>query len=465
VSVDRLGAGDASFLYAEDATMPMHAGGVLIVRPPRDGFDYDAFVEFIVDRLSLAPRYRQRLATVPAKLANPVWVDDDEFDIGYHVRRSALPRPGTRKQLAELVSRLMSRRLDRARPLWEIYLVEGLSRGQVAIITKAHHALVDGVHTFDISEILLDTGKHPAPRSGIAWRPRRTPTRAELVARTMRDYARRPQTVLDTWRTGISDVKTTSRRMGELVGSIVSTARRVAAPPSASPLNVPIGAQRRFTMTTTKLEDYRTVSHRQRCSVNDVALATISGALRTWLMSRGEVVRTSTTLRAMLPVSVRPSAQSAVDPTDGVATIFVDLPIGEPNALVRLSQIAYATAGHRESERAISARTLVSLTEFAPPTVHSLAAQVTQGLTNRVYNLVITNVPGPQHPLYAAGCRLLEMYPVVSLSKNQALAIGLTSYNGTVCYGLNADRDAMGDVAALGQMIEESLAELVGLCQ
>lgn len=463
--MDRLGAGDASFLYAEDATTPMHVGGVLIVRPPRDGFDYDGFVEFVIDRLSLAPRYRQRIAMVPAKLANPVWVDDNEFDIGYHVRRSALPRPGTRQQLAELVSRLMSRRLDRARPLWEIYLVEGLPRGQVAIITKAHHALVDGVRTFDISEALLDTGPDPAPRSGAAWRPRRPPTRLELVARTMRDYARRPQTALETWRTGVADVKMTSRRVGELVGSLVATARQVAAPPPASPLNVPIGAQRRFAMTSTRLEDYKSVSRRQKCSVNDVALAAISGALRTWLMSRGEAVRTSTTLRAMLPVSVRPSARSTDSPTAGVSTIFVDLPIGEPNALVRLSQIAYATVGHRESDQAISARTLVSLTEFAPPTVHSLAAQVTQSLTNRVYNLVITNVPGPQHPLYAAGCRLLEMYPVVSLSKNQALAIGLTSYNGTVCYGLNADRDAMGDVAALGQMIEESLAELVGLCE
>ncbi|PRZ38579.1 WS/DGAT/MGAT family acyltransferase [Antricoccus suffuscus] len=463
--MDRLNAGDASFLYAEDATMPMHVGGVFVVRPPRGGFDFDRFVELIVDRLSLAPRYRQRIATVPAKLANPVWIDDEEFDIGYHVRRSALPAPGSSKQLAELVSRLMSRRLDRSRPLWEIYLVEGLPRGRVAIITKAHHALVDGVRTFDISEILLDTSSIPEKRLLTEWHPRKTPSHIELLAASMRDYARRPRTVLDTWRAGISDAKTTSKRLAEIAGSIVTTARKVAQPPSASPLNVPIGAQRRFAMTCTKLDDYKIVSHRQKCSVNDVALATISGALRTWLMARGEAVRTSTTLRAMLPVSVRPSARSAVGPADGLATIFVDLPIGEPNALVRLSQIAYATAGHRESEQAISARTLVSLTEFAPPTVHSLAAQVTQGLTKRVYNLVITNVPGPQHPLYASGGRLVEMYPVVSLAKSQALAIGLTSYDGTVCFGLNADRDAMGDVDALSQMIEESLAELVGLCE
>ncbi len=463
--MDRLNAGDASFLYAEDATMPMHVGEVLIVRPPRGGFDYDRFVELIVERLSLAPRYRQRIVCVPAKLANPVWVDDEDFDIGYHVRRSALPVPGSPKQLAELVSRLMSRRLDRNRPLWEIYLVEGLPRGKVAVITKVHHALVDGVRTFDISEILLDTNRIPEHQPAVEWHPRKKPSHLELVAGSMRDYARRPQTVFETWRAGISDAKTSSKRLAELAGSIVSTARRVAQPTSPSPLNVPIGAQRRFAMTSTKLEDYKTISHRQKCSVNDVALATISGALRTWLMSRGEAVRTSTTLRAMLPVSVRPSARSAVTPADGVSTIFVDLPIGEPNALVRLSQIAYATAGHRESEQAISARTLVSLTEFAPPTVHSIAAQVTQSLTNRVYNLVITNVPGPQHPLYAAGGRLLEMYPVVSLAKNQALAIGLTSYDGTVCFGLNADRDAMGDVDALGQMIEESLAELVGLCE
>ena len=462
---DRLSASDASFLYAEDATTPMHVGAVLLVNPPGGGFDYDLFVELINERLSLAPRYRQRIATVPGKIANPVWVDDEEFDIGFHVRRSALPKPGSNEQLAELVSRLMSRRLDRDRPLWEIYLVEGLSRGRTAIVTKAHHAMVDGVQTLDISEILLDTTRTPLRPQTPEWKPRRKPSHVQLITDAMRDYAHRPQSVLETWRAGIADVKTTSERVSDIVGTVIGAMRSVARPPGASPLNVPIGSQRRFAMTSTSLADYKIIRKRQDCSVNDVALATLTGALRTWLMSRGEVVRTSTTLRAMLPVSVHRPPRLADTPTGNVSAIFVDLPIGEPNALVRLSQISYGTAAPRGSDQTIGARTLVSLTELAPPTLHSLAAQVTQGLAHRVYNLVITHVPGPQRPLYAVGGRLLEMYPVISLMKNQALAIGLTSYNGTVCYGLNADRDTMGDVASLGQMIEESLAELVGLCQ
>ncbi len=458
---DRLNPLDVSFLYMESPTTAMHVGGVAIFQPPEAGLDYDRLVELISQRIALVPRYRQKVRWVPARLANPVWVDDSEFDVTYHVRRSALPRPGSDAQLRELVGRLMSRQLDRNRPLWEIYLVEGLSGGRVAIVTKTHHAMVDGVSAVDIGTVILDLTATPRQVPDDDWSPRPEPGPLSLVTHAVTDLVGRPSQAVDTARTAVGDARATTDKVLSVAGGVLAQVRSMARPARDSPLNAVIGEQRRFGMAATDLDDYKRVRKAHGGTVNDVVLASVSGALRTWLLTRGETVTAATTIRAMVPVSVR-ADQHRGELGNRVSSYFVDLPVGEGSAVMRLHQVSFAMRAHKESGSAVGADALVQLSGFAPPTIHSLGARVASGFTRRLFNLVVTNVPGPQFPLYAAGARMLSVYPVVPLAKGQAVSIGLTSYDGGVYYGLNADRDAMPDIDVLASCIEESLAELVG---
>jgi diacylglycerol O-acyltransferase len=470
---DRLSPLDVSFLYLEEPTTPMHVGGVLVFDPPAarpsagpedppaPRLDYDSLVRRIGNRIGLVPRFRQKIRWVPGHLANPVWVDDDEFDVSYHVRRSALPRPGTMPQLRELAGRVQARALDRNRPLWEIYVVEGLEHGRTGIITKTHHAMVDGVSAVDLGSVLLDLSPDAAPPVVAEWSPRQPPSPAGLVAAAAAEWLRRPAAIVDTVRGGVTDARANAGRATRAVGGVLSTLRTTVRSAPSSPLNADIGQQRRFGTADTDLDDYKRVRKHHGGTVNDVVLATVSGALRAWLLTRGEPVTPATVIRAMVPVSVRPAG-----PADGtgnrVASYFVDLPVGEPSPVVRLQRVSFEMRGHKDSNQAVGAQALVAMAGFAPPTVHALASRVASGLSRRLFNVVVTNVPGPQFPLYMAGGRLLSMYPVVPLSKGQAVSIGLTSYDGGVFYGLNADRDAMPDVDVLAGCLVESLAELVG---
>ena len=458
---DRLSPLDVSFLYMETPTTAMHVGGVAVFDPPAQGFDYERLVELITQRIALVPRYRQKVRFIPGRLANPVWVDDEDFDVTYHVRRSALPKPGTDAQLHELVGRLMGRRLDRDRPLWEIYLVEGLAEGRVGIITKTHHAMVDGVAAVDIGTVILDLTPTPREVPEDDWRPHKEPRAASLVVGAVTDLVKRPTQALDTARTAVVDARATAGKVGGVAGGVLASVVSIARPAPDSPLNVRIGEQRRFSSAATDLDDYKLVRKAHGGTINDVVLATVAGALRSWLLTRGEAVNPTTVIRAMVPVSVRADGTEA-QLGNRVSSYFVDLPVGEGNPVVRLHQVSFAMRGHKESGQSVGADALVQMSGFAPPTIHSLGARVASSITRRLFNVVVTNVPGPQYPLYAAGARMLAMYPVVPLAKGQALSIGLTSYDGGVYYGLNADRDAMPDVAVLAALIEESLGELVG---
>jgi WS/DGAT/MGAT family acyltransferase len=458
---ERLSTLDVSFLYMETPTTAMHVGSVARFAPPGDEpFDYEALCALVSRRTAQVPRYRQKIRWVPGHLANPVWVDDEDFDITYHVRRSASPKPGSDDQLRALVGRLMARQLDRARPLWEIYLVEGLADDRFAIITKTHHAMVDGVSAVDIGTLLLDVTPTPREDPDDSWVPRPEPSRVGLVAGAITDTLRRPTAVLETVRSGAGDARQLAGRAVEAAGGLASVARTSFRSAPDSPLNAVIGEQRRFGMATTSLDDYKRIRKTHGGTVNDVVLATVSGALRTWLLTRGEAVIPSTTIRAMVPVSVRTENQQG-SLGNRVSSYFVDLPVGEPSAVVRLHQVSYAMKGHKESGESVGADALVRMSGFAPPTVHSAAARLASGLTRRLFNVVVTNVPGPQFPLYAAGAQMLDCYPVVPLAKGQAVTIGLTSYNGGVFYGMNADRDSMPDVDVLAGCIEESLDELL----
>jgi WS/DGAT/MGAT family acyltransferase len=454
--VERLTRLDASFLYLEEPDTPMHVGGVLILEAPRGGIE--ALADLVEARLALVPRYRQRVAFVPGHVANPVWVDDPDFEIAYHLRHSGLPRPGNQEQLLELVSRLTSRPLDRTRPLWEAYLVDGLSDGRVAVVTKTHPALVDGLSAIDIGQVLLDAEPDAPAPAPVEWVPRRPPTGAQLLWQAFDEYARRPSAVVDTARNVVADVRSTAARLSGVAGGLLRTARTTLLAAPHSPLNAPVGRQRRVAVARAELDDIKKVRKAHGGTVNDVLLTVVTGALREWLLSRGEPVVGGTAIRALVPVSMQEEDAAA---GNKVSSYLVDLPVGEPNPRVRLTRLSYAMRGIAQHGQSVGADSLIALTGFAPPTLHALGARAARGLSRRLFNLVVTNVPGPQLPLYAAGSRMLEVFPVVPLARGQGLAIGMTSYDGRVFFGLNAERDSVGDVDVLADLIEQQVAELV----
>ena len=434
----------------------MHVGG-LMTFDATPGFDPDRFVAQIGERLAAVPRYRQKIREVPVHLGLPVWVDDPAFELDYHVRRSALPAPGSDAQLRELVGRLVSRQLDRARPLWEIYLVEGLSDDRFAIVTKVHHAMVDGLSSIDIGTVLLDVTPTPRESPPDDWHPAPEPSGLELAADAVQEQMRRPQLMFGTAQRALLDVRAVVRTGA----AMLAAARSASRPAPANPLNAPIGRQRRYGTSAGALDDYKAIRKEHGGTVNDVVLTIVTGALRRWMTTRGEPVRGSTTVRAMVPVSVR-GRSTGGKLGNQISALFVDLPVGDPDPVARLKTITASMAGHKGSGQAIGASALIGLVGLATPTVHTLGARLTSSMSSRMFNVVVTNVPGPQFPLYAMGARMRDMYPVVPLAKGQAVSIGITSYDGGIFYGLNADRDAMGDVDVLADAIGASLDELRG---
>ena len=458
----RMSAFDASFLFMEDTSTPMHAGGVGIFAPPPGGFDHERLVRLIRQRLPYVPRYRQRIRQVPFGLARPVWVDDERFDVTYHVRRSALPRPGTREQLNELVARLMSRPLDRTRPLWEMYLIEGLEDGNFAIVSKSHQALVDGLSAVDIAQVMLDAEEEAPPAPTDSWTPQPEPTDPELLAQAFTELATRPAAAVDKVRTTASDATHAVAQVGERAIGMMTAALAVARPQVPNPLNVPIGEQRRFATVDLSLADMKRVRQALGGTVNDAILAVITGALRSWLMARGVGVSQGDTMKAMLPISIAvPNESSGYAGGNRVSATLVQLPVGEPDPAMRLQHLSYQLAEMGEGAHFVGADAIVNIAGFGPPTLHALGARVGSTLSSKLYNLVITNVPGPQRPLYAAGSPMVAVYPCVPLTHNQALSIGLISYNGGVYLGLNADRDAVPDLELLVQCLHDSADELI----
>jgi diacylglycerol O-acyltransferase len=461
---ERLRQRDLSFLVEESPTTPRHNATVEVFDPQDSGFDYDRLVALISDRIAFVPRYRQRLQQVPGRLANPVWVDDETFDLGYHVRRSALPRPGSADQLRELVGRIVSRPLDRGRPLWEVYFVEGLADGQVALLYKTHQALVDGVETVDLGQVLLDRDDEPKLSSASDttddWFARRRPSSAGLLASALRDTVTEPHTAADTLR-GTLD---TTLRNAEAVASRVGRVANALAgrrPERETPLSGRLSQQRRVVTVTTDLADYRRVRDDHGGTVNDAVLATVTGGLRAWLMTRSESMAGLRKVHAVVPMSVIDRELEATSLGTQVAPHFVDLPVGEASPVVRLHQVSYSFQSHKETGRAVAANRLAGIAGFAPATFHAIGSRVAAAELRRGFQIAITNVPGPQSPLYAAGARMIGTYPVPPLLPGHTLAIGITSYDGRVFYGITADRDLVPDADVLGQCISEALVELL----
>ncbi len=457
---ERLGPRDLAFLTAETPEAPAHNATIEIFECGDSGFDYARLLELIRDRLPFVPRYRQRVMNVPGGLANPVWVDDEQFDLGYHVRRSALPRPGSPEQLRELVARIVSRPLDRSRPLWEIYFVEGLADGHVALLSKAHLALVDGVQTVDLGQLLLDLSPEPKTLEPDDWLPDGTRTPAGLIIDAVKDSVTAPETLVETLRTTTSAVLRTADETSKKVRGVAG-ALAGRGPEKTTAISGPLSQQRRVVTVDTDLSDYQLVRRAHDGTVNDVILATITGGLRAWLMTRTESLGGLRKVRVVVPVSVIDEELEATSLGSMIAAHFLDLPVGEPSPIVRLHQVSYAFQAHKETGRGVAANRLAGIAGFAPTTFHAIGSRVAAAELRRGFQVSITNVPGPQASLYAAGARMVGTYPVPPLLPGHPLSIGVTSYDGKVFYGLAADRDWLPDADLLGTCIREALVELV----
>jgi WS/DGAT/MGAT family acyltransferase len=455
---DRLSALDAAFLDLEDEGVHMHVASIAVFdgSPP----SYDELLGHVAGRLHLVPRFRQRLAEVPLGQGRPVWVDDPHFNLRYHVRHSALPAPGSDAELERLASRLVAQRLDRSKPLWEIWLVEGLSDGAFALVAKTHHALVDGVSGVDLSTVLLDASADPAPvpLPERAWTPRPLPTGVQLLGEALVERATRPGEAAKLVREVVTAPVGLAGRALRAVSGVAAVAQAglYGAPPS--PLNVRIGPHRRCTWLDVSLDEVRAVKRALGGTVNDVALAAVTGALRRFLLHRGRDV-SGLVLKAMVPVSVRADVERGAL-GNRVAAMYAPLPVGLADPAEQLDHVRRAMAGLKASGQAVGAEALTGLAEFAPPTILAQAARLQA--RQPFHNLVVTNVPGPQHPLFLLGRRLIALYPLVPLTTNTALGVAMVSYDGRLGIGLLGDYDALDDLDVVARGLEEAFADLAG---
>jgi len=440
---------DAMFLNQDSATVPRQTASLAILEPGENRLDYDRLIQVINDRIDIVPRYRQIALKVPVGLGTPVWSDDENFDISLHVRRSALPKPGTMESLRELVGRLIARRLDPERPLWELYLVEGLSGGRVALLFKSHQALVDGSETIDLAQVLLEETARERDIPHDDWNPRPEPGAAALAISSVNKNLRRPA----------EGLRIAEMNLGRVAARLPGLGGRRPAPPGI--LSTELSQHRRFASLETRLEDYRLVRGEHGGTVNDVILAVIAGGIRGWMLTRAEAVTPKTRFRAMVPMSVVAEDGLPTSLGSKVRGHLLSLPVGESNPVVRLHQVSYALKDHRETGMAVAANKLANLPGFATSTFHAVGARVADAESGRGHQIVITNVPGPQEPIYMAGERVSEVYPCIPLSDNRAMSIGVTSYNGKVFYGIVADRNAVPDADVLAQCIDDALVEMV----
>jgi WS/DGAT/MGAT family acyltransferase len=452
---DRLTGLDASFLHLEQGGAHMHVASVLIFdgRSP----SIAELTKHIVARLELVPRYRQRLAFVPLAQGRPVWVDDPHFNPGYHIRHTALPAPFDDETLKRLAGRLFSQRLDRTKPLWEIWLVDGLSDDRFAIVGKTHHALVDGVSGVDITTVMFDTspepaGSGPAPR----WVARPFPSPAQMLAGALVERATAPGELARGVRAALRGPRQIARRAREALAGVGALAWAGVNPAPPSPFNVPIGPHRRYTWADIDLDQARAIKTALGGTVNDVVLTVVCGALGDYLRATGYDT-TNLVLKAMVPVSVRADVERGAL-GNRVAAMWAPLPVGIEDPRECFAQISASMEGLKESGQAIGAGVLTELTGFAPPTIMSQAARLQS--RQRFFNLVVTNIPGPQIPLYLLGRRLRRMYPVVPLAQNQALGIAIFSYDGTLGFGLLSDYDALPAVEQIAIGLEHAFARL-----
>ena len=460
--LDRLSALDASFLHQEGPESHMHIGALTLFDDPAPQFD--ELLALIGARLHLVPRYRQRLARTPFDRGLPVWIDDAGFRLEYHVRHTALPSPGSRDQLLALLSRIFSTQLARRRPLWELWVVEGLEGGGFAFIFKTHHAVIDGVAGVDLATVIfeLESERDSEPERQPAWTPARNPGLLALAtlgaARDARDGLGLLARALSAGahpQQAAQDLFKAAEGLGEVVWAALS-------PAPETPLNVPIGPHRRFVTVAGRLEDFRLIKNAFGGTVNDVVLAVVTGALRSLLESR-EVRTEGLDLYALVPVSLRGASDSGDVIGNRLAAVRATLPVRIAAPLERLAAVRASMEGIKESRQALGAEVLAGAQNFAPPTILAQASRI--NFSTRLFNLLVTNLPGPQIPLYVLGREIREVYPIGFLAHNHALAVAIMSYNGQLNFGLLADSHALGELDQIADWVSAEVEQLLELAR
>lgn len=454
---------DASFLALESRTSHMHVAGVAIfdakpLMTDEGGIDIETIKAHIHSKLQYIPRYRQRLEWVPYN-RHPVWVDDAQFTFDYHVRHTSLPRPGTDAQLKALAGRIVSTKLDRSKPLWELWVVEGVDEDRFAIIAKIHHCMIDGVSGVDLTTILLNVVPDSTIEDSPAWEPRPAPTPTQLA---VAESARATRRLIDR----LGNLGEVAREAPELADRVLD--RSVAAlsslrsgwlsPADRTPLNPDIGPNRRFDWTEMELAEVKEVKNLLGGTVNDVVLATTAGAVRRFLIEHRDFDPKGKEFRVMNPVSTRtPDQRGKLG--NQVAMWLVDLPVAEPDPRTRYELIRERTRELKESNQALGAATLVELSSGTPLTLLSLANRVV-GPRLRPFNMTVTNIPGPQFPMYLLESRMLANYPMVPLWAQHGVGVALFSYDGTLYWGIQADYDALPDSEEFIACLQAAFAEL-----
>jgi WS/DGAT/MGAT family acyltransferase len=455
-TLDRLSALDASFLDQERGGSHMHVGAVMICEGPAPS--REEFTSHLESRLHLVPRYRQRLAKPALGVGRPFWVDAPGFDLDYHVRHTALPKPGGAEQLRLLAGRIASQRLDRSKPLWEMWIVEGLEKDRFAIVNKTHHAVVDGVSGIDITTAIFDLEPKPAPSADAqpSWSPPSGPSPVSLAAHTAVDAASTPLRlgrgalgVLQSPRQSLERARTTVEGLGEIAKVMVTASPR-------SPINGPIGSHRELRWIRTDLDELKAIKNALGGTVNDAFLAVVSGALGHWARERGADTR-GLKLRGCVPVSVRNDAERGAL-GNRIIAMFAELPIDCTDPVERMHRTTAGMQELKESKQAVGADAIAGLQELAPPTILAQASRLQ--FSSRLYNLLVTNVPGPQFPVYVVGRELREFIPIAFLAQDKRLAVAIVSYNGAVWISLISDRDHIRDLDRLEHAVKGSLREL-----
>ena len=460
--MDRLSPLDASFLHIEDGVSHMHIASVAIFQGPAP--TYAEVRATIAGKLPLVPRYRQLVQFVPLDLGRPVWVDDPHFNIDYHVRHTALP-PGGEEELRKLVGRVMAQQLDRTKPLWEIWMVEGLEDGRWAALSKTHHAMVDGVSGTDLLAVIMDTSPAPSVPVPDDWEPASAPSGFELATGALVDMARSPYEQIRALRASTRVPRQAVAQLGDVLRGFAAM-RGLVRPTPASSLNGPIGPHRRYAWASTSVEDIKRVRKGLGGTFNDVVLAAITRGFRDLLLFRGESV--DRVVRSLVPVSVRPRSATGMAVGDGsfdnkVSAMFAELPVGLSDPVDRLRALSEQMAGLKESNQALAAEAMTSLSGFAPPVLLAMGTRLASRAAQRNVNTVTTNVPGPQMPLFMVGRRMIKAYPYVPLAGQVRIGVAIFSYDGQVNFGITGDYDSAPDIDVLGRGIEEGMAELVKL--
>lgn len=465
--MDRMSPLDTSFLHIEDSdrAVSLHIGSIGIFEGPPPA--HEVLARTMEQRLAQVPRCRQRVEFVPFGLERPLWVDDEDFSVDYHLRRTALPAPAGPAELRRLVGRLMSQRLDRTKPLWEMWVAEGLPDDQWALVTKVHHCMVDGVSGAEILAVLLDMTREPPEVEAPPWVPEPAPSRRDLLVDAARDLT------FDNYerlRLLSAQIRRPSRMLQQALGLLpgILSLGGVAASQSSAGLTGPISPHREYAWADAALDDVKRIRKALGGTVNDVVLAAIAGGFRHLLLGRGEEVGPDRVVRTLVPVSVRATRHDGAAAHDGtfdnkISAMFAELPVGLADPVERLDAITTQLSGLKESGQAVAGEALTALSGFAPPALLSLgmrvAARVVRG--SGTVHTVTTNVPGPQLPLYTCGRRMLKAYPYVPIVAPLRTGVAIFSYDGAVFFGVTGDREVSRDVDLLASGIEAALAELL----